>query len=134
MSTLEQRRTMLRDARPYFAGLLPVFVWWVYSRCKDRRRRGGADPIHRRSVARRPPPPGRALLRQGRPYEEAVARISPYSEIRDPIPARDSLRVLIQRPREERRMAFLFVNSRLEGQLPADHHGRHGRASRARPC
>src|ERR1039458_3861833 len=35
----------------------------------------------------------RALLRQGRPYEEAVARFSPYSEIRDPNPgARESLR------------------------------------------
>jgi uncharacterized protein YecE (DUF72 family) len=61
----------------------------------------------------------RALLRQGRPYEEAVARFSPYSEIRDPNPAaRESLRILIQRAREQRRMAFLFVNNRLEGNSP----------------
>ena len=61
----------------------------------------------------------RALLRQGRPYEEAVKRFAPYSEIRDPNPgARDALRVLIQRAREERKMAFLFVNNRLEGNAP----------------
>ena len=61
----------------------------------------------------------RALLRQGRPYEEAVARFSPYNEIRDPNPeARDSMRVLIQRARDERKMTFLFVNNRLEGNAP----------------
>jgi len=61
----------------------------------------------------------RALLRYGRPYEEAVATFSPYNEIRDPNPAaRDSLRILIQRAREERKMAFLFVNNRLEGNSP----------------
>ena len=61
----------------------------------------------------------RALLRQGRPYEEAVARFSPYSETRDPNPgARDSLRMLIRRAREQRSMAFLFVNNRLEGNAP----------------
>jgi uncharacterized protein YecE (DUF72 family) len=61
----------------------------------------------------------RALLRQGRPYEDAVARFAPYSEIRDPNPgARDSLRMLIRRAREQRSMAFLFVNNRLEGNAP----------------
>lgn len=61
----------------------------------------------------------RALLRQGRPYEQAVAQFSPYNEIRDPNPAaRDALRVLIQRARDERHMAFLFVNNRLEGNSP----------------
>jgi len=61
----------------------------------------------------------RALLRQGRPYEEAVAMFSPYSEIRDPNPAaRESLRVLIQQAREQRHLAFLFVNNRLEGNSP----------------
>jgi len=62
---------------------------------------------------------GRALLRQGRPYEEAVAMFAPYTEIRDPNPAaRDALRVLIQRARDQRQMAFLFVNNRLEGNAP----------------
>ena len=61
----------------------------------------------------------RALLRQGRPYEEAVAMFSPYSEVRDPNPgARESLRILIERAREQRHMAFLFVNNRLEGNSP----------------
>ena len=61
----------------------------------------------------------RALLRQGRPYEEAVAMFSPYSEIRDPNQgARDSLRLLIRQAREQRHMAFLFVNNRLEGNAP----------------
>jgi len=61
----------------------------------------------------------RALLRQGRPYEQAVEMFSPYSEVRDPNPgARESLRILIRRAREERAMAFLFVNNRLEGNSP----------------
>ncbi len=61
----------------------------------------------------------RALLRQGRKYEDAVANFAPYTEIRDPNPgARDSLRILIERARQERAMAFLFVNNRLEGNSP----------------
>jgi uncharacterized protein YecE (DUF72 family) len=61
----------------------------------------------------------RALLRAGRRYEDAVAMFSPYTEIKDPNPeARDALRVLIERSREEHRMAFLFVNNRLEGNAP----------------
>ena len=61
----------------------------------------------------------RALLRFGRSYEDAVAMFSPYAEIKDPNPeTRDALRVLIERSREEHRMAFLFVNNRLEGNAP----------------
>jgi uncharacterized protein YecE (DUF72 family) len=61
----------------------------------------------------------RALLRRGRVYEEAVATFSPYMEIQDPNPeARDSMRVLIQRAREEKKMLFLYVNNRLEGNAP----------------
>lgn len=62
----------------------------------------------------------RALLRRGRPYEDAVAAFQPYTEVKDVNPeARDSLRVLVNRSREQRRMAFLFVNNRLEGNAPA---------------
>ncbi|MCL4401064.1 MAG: DUF72 domain-containing protein [Acidobacteria bacterium] len=62
----------------------------------------------------------RALLRYGRPYEDAVKAFSPYTEVRDPNPeARDALRVLVNRSREERRLAFIFVNNRLEGNAPA---------------
>jgi uncharacterized protein YecE (DUF72 family) len=61
----------------------------------------------------------RALLRQGRPYERAVEQFAPYTEIRDPNPeARDSMRVLIRKARDQRQMAFLFVNNRLEGNAP----------------
>jgi uncharacterized protein YecE (DUF72 family) len=62
----------------------------------------------------------RALLRAGRSYEEAVAKFAPYTEIKDPNPeTRDALRVLIERSRQEQRMAFLFVNNRLEGNSPS---------------
>jgi uncharacterized protein YecE (DUF72 family) len=61
----------------------------------------------------------RALLRRGRMYEQAVAAFSPYAEIRDPNPeARESMRVLIGRAREDRKFLFLFVNNRLEGNAP----------------
>jgi uncharacterized protein YecE (DUF72 family) len=62
----------------------------------------------------------RAFLRRGRSYEDAVAMFSPYTEVKDPNPeARESMRVLIERSREAKRMAFLFVNNRLEGNAPA---------------
>jgi uncharacterized protein YecE (DUF72 family) len=61
----------------------------------------------------------RALLRFGRPYEKAVEAFKPYTEIRDPNPeARQSMRILIGRAREDKRMLFLFVNNRLEGNAP----------------
>jgi uncharacterized protein YecE (DUF72 family) len=62
----------------------------------------------------------RALLRRGRPYEQAVQLFSPYTEIRDPNPeARAALRDLIERAREARRAAYIYVNNRLEGNAPA---------------
>lgn len=61
----------------------------------------------------------RALLRRGRMYEQAVESFAPYTEIKDPNPeARDAMRALIGRAREDRRMLFLFVNNRLEGNAP----------------
>jgi uncharacterized protein YecE (DUF72 family) len=61
----------------------------------------------------------RALLRQGRPYEEAVQQFAPYDQVRDENPeARESLRKLIRRMRDERRAAYIFVNNRLEGNSP----------------
>ena len=61
----------------------------------------------------------RALLRSGRPYEEAVAMFTPYDQVRDENPeARESLRALIRRMREERRAAYIYVNNRLEGNAP----------------
>ncbi len=61
----------------------------------------------------------RALLRRGRVYEDAVATFAPYTEVQDPNPeARDSMRALIRRAREEKQMLFLYVNNRLEGNAP----------------
>ncbi|MEO6759083.1 MAG: DUF72 domain-containing protein [Saprospiraceae bacterium] len=61
----------------------------------------------------------RALLRRGRAYEDAVKSFSPYREIQDPIPeTRDALRALIQKSLGERKMAYIFVNNRLEGNAP----------------
>jgi uncharacterized protein YecE (DUF72 family) len=62
----------------------------------------------------------RALLRRGRVYEEAVKTFAPYTEVQDPNPeARESMRVLIGRARENKEFLFLFVNNRLEGNAPA---------------
>jgi uncharacterized protein YecE (DUF72 family) len=61
----------------------------------------------------------RALLRRGRVYEDAVGMFAPYTEIQDPNPeARQSMRVLIGRARENQQFLFLFVNNRLEGNAP----------------
>jgi uncharacterized protein YecE (DUF72 family) len=61
----------------------------------------------------------RALLRYGRVYEEAVQKFAPYREVQDPNPeARESMRALIGRARENKEFLFLFVNNRLEGNAP----------------
>jgi uncharacterized protein YecE (DUF72 family) len=61
----------------------------------------------------------RALLRQGRAYEDAVAQFSPYDQIRDEnAEGREALRVLIQRMRAERRETYIFANNRFEGNAP----------------
>ncbi|HUP02954.1 MAG TPA: DUF72 domain-containing protein [Bryobacteraceae bacterium] len=61
----------------------------------------------------------RGLLRRGRVYEEAVKAFSPYTELKDiNQEARDSMRILIGRAKEDKRMLFLFVNNRLEGNAP----------------
>lgn len=61
----------------------------------------------------------RALLRRGRSYEEAVRMFQPYDRIQDPHPeVRAALRSLIQRTRQARQTAYIFVNNRLEGNAP----------------
>ena len=61
----------------------------------------------------------RALLRQGRSYEDAVARFSPYDKLQDQnLEAREALRALIHRMRSERRATYIFVNNRFEGNAP----------------
>ena len=61
----------------------------------------------------------RALLRRSRPYEEAVAKFTPYKEVRDPNPeVRQALRLLISRARKRNEPSYIFVNNRLEGNAP----------------
>lgn len=61
----------------------------------------------------------RALLRFGRAYEQAVESFRPYREIQDENPeGREALRRLIERARERREKAYLFVNNRFEGNAP----------------
>lgn len=61
----------------------------------------------------------RALLRRGRPYEEAVERYSPYERVQDENPgARGAIREMIRTAREQNRRAYIFVNNRLEGNAP----------------
>ena len=61
----------------------------------------------------------RALLRQGRAYEEAVSSFAPYTHTQDANPeTRSALRSLIARAREKRQPSFMFVNNRLEGNAP----------------
>lgn len=61
----------------------------------------------------------RALLKRGRPYEEAVKKFSPYQAVQEVYePARKGLRELLRIAREERKVTFVFVNNRLEGNSP----------------
>jgi uncharacterized protein YecE (DUF72 family) len=61
----------------------------------------------------------RALLRRGRPYEDAVRMFSPYEQIKDVNePVRGALKELIHTARVEGRPAFIYVNNRLEGNSP----------------
>lgn len=61
----------------------------------------------------------RALLRRGRPYEQAVETFSPYKEIKDVNPgAREAMRAVINRARERNEPSYIFVNNRLEGNAP----------------
>jgi uncharacterized protein YecE (DUF72 family) len=61
----------------------------------------------------------RALLQQGRTYDEAVDAFAPYDRIQDPSPAlrRDLLR-LIETAVRTRIPAYLLVNNRAEGSAP----------------
>ena len=62
----------------------------------------------------------RALLRPGRRYEDAVRLFSPYREIRDPYQeGREAMRDFLYIARKGKKIAFLFVNNRLEGNSPA---------------
>ena len=62
----------------------------------------------------------RALLRRGRPYEDAVRQFAPYDRVQEVNePVRRGLRELIDIARVDGRPAFIFVNNRLEGNSPS---------------
>jgi len=62
----------------------------------------------------------RALLRRGRPYEQAVRMFSPYDRLQDINESvRGSLRELIEIAIVDGRPTFVFINNRLEGNSPA---------------
>ncbi len=61
----------------------------------------------------------RALLRRGRPYEEAVRQFAPYDRVQEVNePVRRGLRELVNIARADGRPAFIFINNRLEGNSP----------------
>jgi uncharacterized protein YecE (DUF72 family) len=61
----------------------------------------------------------RALLRQGRTYQDAVKRFTPYDRVQEEnSEARQALRAILDRMRAERKAAYMFVNNRLEGNAP----------------
>jgi hypothetical protein len=58
-------------------------------------------------------------LRQGRPFEIAVQKFSPYTQTVEENPeARTALKDLVERAQRKREPAYLFVNNRLEGNSP----------------
>jgi uncharacterized protein YecE (DUF72 family) len=62
----------------------------------------------------------RALLRQGRAYEQAVQAFEPYAKVQDPNPeTRAALKALAKRSATRREKGFFFVNNRLEGNAPS---------------
>ncbi len=61
----------------------------------------------------------RALLRQGRYYEHAVEKFSPYKTVQDPNPdTRAAIREIVARAKQNRQEAYIYVNNRLEGNAP----------------
>lgn len=61
----------------------------------------------------------RALLRRGRPYEDAVRKFAPYTSVQEVNePVRQALRELVDIAMVDGTPAFIFVNNRLEGNSP----------------
>jgi uncharacterized protein YecE (DUF72 family) len=61
----------------------------------------------------------RALLRNGRPYEDAVRMFAPYARVQEVNEeARAGLREILDMAMVDGRPAFVFVNNRLEGNSP----------------
>ncbi|MCU0245162.1 MAG: DUF72 domain-containing protein [Bryobacter sp.] len=61
----------------------------------------------------------RALLKQGRAYEDAVRTFEPYERVQEENPAaRAALVEVARRAMEKKEPAYIFVNNRLEGNAP----------------
>ena len=61
----------------------------------------------------------RALLKKDRPYEDAVAKFSPYERVQElNTAARVAVAGLAKKALTQRNPAYLFVNNRLEGNAP----------------
>ena len=61
----------------------------------------------------------RALLKSGRPYEEAVQRFAPYRKVQEVNEdVRTGLREIIDVAMVDGIPAFIFINNRLEGNSP----------------
>jgi uncharacterized protein YecE (DUF72 family) len=61
----------------------------------------------------------RALLRPGRPYENAVQQFAPYDRVQEVnVEVRSALREIVDMALVDGRPAFVFVNNRLEGNSP----------------
>nr|ART90504.1 protein of unknown function DUF72 [uncultured bacterium] len=131
----------LKELAPFLAALPADFRYAVEIRNPDFLAPEYFHALHERRVAHtfnawtRMPPMGvqmnlaeaftadftvaRALLRQGRPYEQAVTQFSPYKSVQDPNPeGRAALRGLIGRARERHEPSYIFVNNRFEGNAP----------------
>jgi uncharacterized protein YecE (DUF72 family) len=62
----------------------------------------------------------RALPRRGRPYDQAVETFEPYDRIQEPNEsAREGMRMIAQNALKSKKSAFVFVNTRLEGNAPS---------------
>jgi hypothetical protein len=65
----------------------------------------------------------RALLTQGRAYEQAVREFSPYREIKQRnADVRTAIRDILIRAVRRGETAYIFVNNRLEGNAPTTIH------------
>ena len=61
----------------------------------------------------------RALLKNGRPYEDAVRMFAPYARVQEVNEeVRAGLREILDMAVVDGRPAFVFVNNRLEGNSP----------------
>ena len=140
-SRANSTREFVRQLTPFLAALPPTFRYAVEVRNRAYLDSAYFDCLRERNVAHvfnawsRMPSLGeqiaipgaftadftvvRALLREGRAYEQAVEQFAPYDKLRDENPeAREAMRALIRRMREERRAAMIFVNNRFEGNAP----------------